>query len=285
MVDPWAHALLDAVTQRCCAARSDRRVQSRFGFQRWAPAPREITVAGSEPVVSQWADGVTPSRSLWRARALLSSFVPNLWRAVAAADRSQCRDRRRHAKNLRDHRMVKQDGVPIQARLPPLPPCAMGPRRSFRSTQTRRRPMASAILTTHGHVRRTQRPDCGNLAAPPLAPVRGRNNNLRCCCQMGCFKERSNSLSRSSEHPVLQICVTRSTKIDCGKMLFFSPSDPRFAQPVHIRRHTPNCVLFSRRRWRRSNRNSGSVDLNRRRRGCGGCHFRRSPGRGRFTNR
>jgi len=35
--------------------------------------------------------------------------------------------------------------------------------------RTRRRPMASAILTTHGHVRRFQRPDCATLR-PRLSP-------------------------------------------------------------------------------------------------------------------
>jgi len=39
--------------QRWCAACSDRRVQSRFSFQRWAPAPRGTTTTGSEPALWQ----------------------------------------------------------------------------------------------------------------------------------------------------------------------------------------------------------------------------------------
>lgn len=76
-----------------------------------------------------------------------------------------------------------KSGVPVPARLHRCPSHRRPSSELSLDPDPRIGPPASAILTTHGHVRRSSHPDC--TALRPLAPVRVRYNNFRCCCQTG----------------------------------------------------------------------------------------------------
>lgn len=104
---------------------------------------------------------------------------------------------------------------------------------------------ACAILTTHGHTRRSLRPDCVTFRSR-LSPVRVRNDDFHRRCQMGEFKEQPSSLSRASELFLSLIRRRRSTKFACGKCDCFSTGIRLFAHFFHTLWQVPKCASFFR---------------------------------------
>ncbi len=150
------------------------------------------------------------------------------------------------------------------------PPALWDLRRRFRSTQN---PQTTNDFC-NPHDPRTRlalsAPRLRDLADPPLAPVRGRNNNFRCRCQMGCFKERSNSRVanfRASSSTDLRREINENR---LWKNAFFLPNQRAFHPTCPHATTRPKRVAFSGRRGGGRNRNSGSVDWNRCGRGCRG---------------
>jgi len=177
-MDPDAHAALRAVAEALasCATvsrsmfRPTRAIQS-FSFQRWAPEPRGITATGSEPA-SDGEPTLSPRRAHSGGRPLRRNGLS-----------TEPMARRRGAPRA---------PVPVAPgfRLEPSrPPCGETERRPdssapppvrLASTALARLSPASdpristsacAILTTHGHVRRSSRqPDCAALRPRLLPP-------------------------------------------------------------------------------------------------------------------
>ena len=121
---PGLHAVaeLSLRVQRCCAACSGRRVQSRFlVFKDGHPS----LVRLPSPVSSRLATMSRRSHPVALAEADARSVETVERRTSDAPSRSSvspyARCLRRPVKNLRGPRVVKHGGVPILARLPPTP--------------------------------------------------------------------------------------------------------------------------------------------------------------------
>jgi len=61
-----------------------------------------------------------------------------------------------------------------------------------------------------------------------------RNSNLRCCCQMGWFKEQPNSRVAIFRMSTSTDPQDEINEIRLWRTLFFSTGDALFAQPIHI---------------------------------------------------
>lgn len=157
-VDPWAHALLNAVVrafarlQRCCAACSGRRVQSRLVFKDGHPhlvgLPRPVPNRScrGEPTVSprhaRFGGHATAKQlrtePLTRRRHRRSTLVPRLSAARQESSRPSCGET-----GWCPDSGASSATAPLRCEN-----CIV----AFARPRTRRRPMTSAILTTHGHV-------------------------------------------------------------------------------------------------------------------------------------
>jgi hypothetical protein len=188
MLMPGLHAVaeLSPRVQRCCAACSGRRVQSRvLVFKDGHPS----LVRLPSPVSSRLATMSRRSHPVALAEADARSVETVEHRTSDAPSRSSvspyARCLRRPVKNLRGPRVVKHGGVPILARLPPTPLASTASARAL----ARLGPTHRCIGFCNPHDPRTR----STLLAPPdnvtfrprLSPVRVRNNNSRCCRQIG----------------------------------------------------------------------------------------------------
>ncbi len=158
-----------------------------FSCQRWAPEPRGITVTGSEPAV----DGertLSPRRARSGGRSLrrdgaehrtcdapsrsTEGTVPVALDPRLESSRPPCGETERRP----DSGASAADAPRVDG-----PWARLSPRSDPRISAS-----AFAILTTHGHIRRAPRQTrLRGLAAPPLTPVRVRNDSFRCRRQMG----------------------------------------------------------------------------------------------------
>jgi len=128
-----------------------------FCFQRWAPEPREITATDFEPAF----DGertVSPRHTRFGGPSFCRNRrAPNLWRPVTNVGQplvpgTSDSSSRIFAAALWCNRAASRFGRAFH-------PCPSRrrPARDFARLDPRIRPKASAILTTHGHARRSSR--------------------------------------------------------------------------------------------------------------------------------
>lgn len=160
-------------------------------------------------------------------------------------------------RTFRDHRVVKQDGVRVQVRLPPLPsydettngfcsPHDPRSRSALYAPRLHRTDNANSdqTVTRFRCLRSETRSETRlrDLSVPLLAPVRVRNNNSRCCCRMGWFKEHSNSrfaIFRASSFPGSALRDQRNSAVEKS---FFSPQPTRVLPKFSTAHHALNRV-------------------------------------------
>lgn len=163
-MDPMAHAALRAVagalaldaTVSRSMFRPTRAIQISC-FQRWAPEPREITATDFEPAF----DGertVSPRHTRFGGPSFCRNRrAPNLWRPVTNVGQplvpgTSDSSSRIFAAALWCNRAASRFGRAFH-----LHSSRRRPARDFARLDPRIRPKASAILTTHGHARRSSR--------------------------------------------------------------------------------------------------------------------------------